>query len=278
VKALKLNFDLRDLVQQHILEKEKKLTCENCTENIAIYRCKQCMILYCNQCYDDMHKRGVFQKHEKGAIGTTPKIPKCKKHERELDLFCKKDNSTVCYLCTMSEHKNHDVIPVVDHIEAYRSDLLQNLSKLEQRSRKLKERKERVTQVKQNIHRHQQDYRKSLDFIHEKLRTVLDKSFKEMKDRSLQEEGEQSTLLESQETLLMDSISKFNITEESIRKASQTNNIVLLSQSKNNINILLNQIDMDKIINSSIDSKPIVIDKDSVDNIFYQVSVPLLIS
>lgn len=36
----------------------------------------------------------------------------CKKHERLLELFCKKDQTIVCVLCTEMDHRAHYTVPV----------------------------------------------------------------------------------------------------------------------------------------------------------------------
>jgi alpha-tubulin suppressor-like RCC1 family protein len=51
---------------------------------------------------------------------------KCSKHEnKKLDLFCVKDEVKCCSLCLTSDHKFHDVIPISETANYYKSKILE---------------------------------------------------------------------------------------------------------------------------------------------------------
>ncbi len=41
----------------------------------------------------------------------------CQKHERPLELFCRDDQMCVCLMCTTTDHKNHNTVPLEEEIE-----------------------------------------------------------------------------------------------------------------------------------------------------------------
>ncbi|XP_033972750.1 E3 ubiquitin-protein ligase TRIM21-like isoform X2 [Trematomus bernacchii] len=47
----------------------------------------------------------------------------CVKHDKLLELFCKTDQVCVCMLCSVSEHKTHDVVPLKEGYEGKKAEL-----------------------------------------------------------------------------------------------------------------------------------------------------------
>ncbi|XP_032363355.1 E3 ubiquitin-protein ligase TRIM39-like [Etheostoma spectabile] len=47
----------------------------------------------------------------------------CRKHDKPLELFCKTDQTCVCMLCTVLDHKTHDVVPLKEEHEGKKADL-----------------------------------------------------------------------------------------------------------------------------------------------------------
>ncbi|KAJ4944375.1 hypothetical protein JOQ06_012919 [Pogonophryne albipinna] len=47
----------------------------------------------------------------------------CPKHDKPLELFCKTDQTCVCMLCTVLDHKMHDVVPLKEGYEGQKAEL-----------------------------------------------------------------------------------------------------------------------------------------------------------
>uniref|UniRef100_A0A671VTI5 Uncharacterized protein n=1 Tax=Sparus aurata TaxID=8175 RepID=A0A671VTI5_SPAAU len=47
----------------------------------------------------------------------------CTKHDKLLELFCKTDQMCVCMLCSISDHKTHDVVPLKEEYEGKKAEL-----------------------------------------------------------------------------------------------------------------------------------------------------------
>ncbi len=41
----------------------------------------------------------------------------CEQHERPLELFCRDDQTPVCPICTVTDHKNHNTVPLEEESE-----------------------------------------------------------------------------------------------------------------------------------------------------------------
>ncbi|XP_077597835.1 E3 ubiquitin-protein ligase TRIM39-like [Stigmatopora nigra] len=76
----------------------------------AIKSCLVCLTSYCEEHL--MSHTSRFTKHELMEPVANMEDRMCPKHQRLLELFCKKDNVCVCVLCTETDHRAHYTIPV----------------------------------------------------------------------------------------------------------------------------------------------------------------------
>ena len=101
--------------------------CANCETTLATCQCETCKFILCGECFASIHDQKLLSSHKKADLRPGNYIPingKCMKHGKDLDLFCMNDNEKVCSLCAISEtHKNHQCIPVNEHISHLHDDL-----------------------------------------------------------------------------------------------------------------------------------------------------------
>lgn len=69
-----------------------------------------CLTSYCEEHLKSHTAR--FTKHKLMDPVANMEDRMCPKHERLLELFCKKDQTCVCVLCTETDHRAHYTVPV----------------------------------------------------------------------------------------------------------------------------------------------------------------------
>ncbi|KAK1792633.1 hypothetical protein P4O66_012564, partial [Electrophorus voltai] len=86
--------------------------CDVCTatQQQAVKSCLVCLTSYCEEHLKTHTAR--FTKHKLIEPVQNLEDRMCKKHERLLELFCKKDQVMVCVLCTEMDHRAHYTVPV----------------------------------------------------------------------------------------------------------------------------------------------------------------------
>ncbi|XP_040887731.1 uncharacterized protein LOC121177469 [Toxotes jaculatrix] len=76
----------------------------------AVKSCLVCLTSYCEEHLKSHSAR--FTKHKLMDPVANMEDRMCPKHERLLELFCKKDQTCVCVLCTETDHRAHYTVPV----------------------------------------------------------------------------------------------------------------------------------------------------------------------
>ncbi|XP_034020783.1 E3 ubiquitin-protein ligase TRIM39 isoform X2 [Thalassophryne amazonica] len=76
----------------------------------AVKSCLVCLTSYCAEHLKSHTAR--FTKHKLMEPVANMEDRMCPKHERLLELFCKKDQTCVCVLCTETDHRAHYTVPV----------------------------------------------------------------------------------------------------------------------------------------------------------------------
>ncbi len=86
--------------------------CDVCTgrKYKAVKTCLVCQESYC-QNHLEQHE-SFFKKKRHKVTEATGRLQEmiCQKHEKILKVFCCTDQKCICVLCTMDDHKNHDIV------------------------------------------------------------------------------------------------------------------------------------------------------------------------
>ncbi|XP_028459241.1 E3 ubiquitin-protein ligase TRIM21-like [Perca flavescens] len=72
----------------------------------------------------------------------------CTKHDKPLELFCKTDQTCVCMLCTVLDHKMHDVVPLTEEYEGKKAELGKTGAEIHQMIQK---RRLKIQEIKHSV-------------------------------------------------------------------------------------------------------------------------------
>nr|XP_055075348.1 E3 ubiquitin-protein ligase TRIM39-like [Misgurnus anguillicaudatus]XP_055075349.1 E3 ubiquitin-protein ligase TRIM39-like [Misgurnus anguillicaudatus]XP_055075350.1 E3 ubiquitin-protein ligase TRIM39-like [Misgurnus anguillicaudatus] len=134
---LKINTTLRDLVDEHKKKTEQKqpeVLCDIC-EEVKLKSVKSCLVCQSSYCQThlDRHLRVTgLQKHKLIDPVNNLQDYICQKHERPLELFCRDDQTCVCLICTVTDHKNHNTVTVKEEREKKKIELLKTQTDVQQ--------------------------------------------------------------------------------------------------------------------------------------------------
>uniref|UniRef100_A0A3P9CHK8 Uncharacterized protein n=1 Tax=Maylandia zebra TaxID=106582 RepID=A0A3P9CHK8_9CICH len=72
----------------------------------------------------------------------------CSKHDKPLEMFCKTDQMCVCVVCSVSDHKCHDVVPLKEEYKVKKAGLVKKQAELQGMILK---RLEKIQEVKRSV-------------------------------------------------------------------------------------------------------------------------------
>ncbi|XP_033982693.1 zinc finger protein RFP-like [Trematomus bernacchii] len=119
--------------EQHVF-KPGEVPCDVCTGTRlkALKSCLVCLASYCETHLEPHLKNAGFKKHQLIDPVENLESRMCLKHDKLLELFCKTDQVCVCMLCTVLEHKTHDVVPLKEGYEGKKAALGKTEAEIQQ--------------------------------------------------------------------------------------------------------------------------------------------------
>ncbi|XP_052405251.1 tripartite motif-containing protein 16-like isoform X6 [Carassius gibelio] len=127
--------------------------CDVCTgrKYRAVKSCLVCLESYC-QTHFERHEEFHSRKPHK-VTEVTGRLQEmiCQKHEKILEVFCRTDQKCICLLCTIIEHKNHDIVPAADQRTETQKQLKETQKTLQQR---IQQREKDLQQLRETVESH----------------------------------------------------------------------------------------------------------------------------
>ncbi|TNN54874.1 E3 ubiquitin-protein ligase TRIM21 [Liparis tanakae] len=106
--------------------KPGEVPCDVCTgaKLKALKSCLVCLESYCETHLEPHLTRPGLKRHQLMDPVENLEGRMCLKHkDKPLELFCKTDQTCVCMLCTVLDHKNHHVVPLEEECEGKKAEM-----------------------------------------------------------------------------------------------------------------------------------------------------------
>ncbi|CAL8401718.1 unnamed protein product [Boreogadus saida] len=149
-----------------------EVPCDVCTgtQLKAVKSCLVCLISYCQTHLEPHQRVTVLKKHPLVEPMDRLEDRMCKKHDRILELFCKKEQVCVCLLCTVTDHKSHPVVPLKEEYEVKTAQLGKIEAEVPQR---IQERKLKIKEVKDTVELSKKDADKEIAEARQALTALI---------------------------------------------------------------------------------------------------------
>ncbi|XP_065122847.1 tripartite motif-containing protein 16 isoform X2 [Paramisgurnus dabryanus] len=137
--------------------------CDFCTgrRNRAVKSCLMCLAYYCETHIKPHYESATFKRHK--LVDETGHLDRkiCPQHEKGLELFCRSDQMCICVLCTVREHRSHNIVSADDERTEKQKVLVVTQTEvqhvIQDRMKELQELKHNVDVLKGNAQRAQTD-------------------------------------------------------------------------------------------------------------------------
>ncbi|XP_054876154.1 E3 ubiquitin/ISG15 ligase TRIM25-like [Poeciliopsis prolifica] len=137
----------------HCYAGPEDVACDVCTgRNIkAVKSCLVCMISYCENHLKSHYDVPGLKKHM--LVNPCKNLQQniCPHHDEVMKIFCRTDQQSICYLCLMNEHKDHETVPAA----AERA-----------------EKQKKLQESRQQIHQRIQDQEKDVKLLQQEVEAI----------------------------------------------------------------------------------------------------------
>ncbi|XP_067470985.1 E3 ubiquitin-protein ligase TRIM21-like [Thunnus thynnus] len=130
--------------------KPGEVPCDVCTGTKlkAVKSCLVCLVSYCETHLEPHLTASGLKIHELIDPVENLEGRMCVNHNKLLELFCKDDQTCVCMVCTILDHKAHEVVPLKEEYEEKKAELEKTETEIQQMIQK---RRLKIQEIKQTI-------------------------------------------------------------------------------------------------------------------------------
>ncbi|XP_042622870.1 E3 ubiquitin-protein ligase TRIM39-like isoform X1 [Cyprinus carpio] len=231
---LKINTTLRELVdhcKKKSPEKKPEVLCDICEERKlkALKSCLVCQSSYCETHLEPHLRVTRLKKHKLMDPVSNLEDYICQKHERPLDLFCRDDQTCVCSVCSVKDHKNHNTVPIEEESQEKKTELMKTQKDVQLM---IKNRIKKIQDIKHSAEVRKRNTEKE-KAVRVELFTDLIRSIERHQTELLEMMEEQQKAAEKQERELIEELEQ-EITELKMRNTE----LEQLSHTEDHLHLL----------------------------------------
>ncbi|XP_053192393.1 E3 ubiquitin-protein ligase TRIM39-like isoform X1 [Scomber japonicus] len=130
--------------------KPGEVPCDVCTGTKlkALKSCLVCLISYCETHLEPHLTALGLKRHQLINPVANLEDRMCMKHDKPLELFCKTDQTCVCMLCPVLDHKTHEFVPLKEEYEGKKAELGKTEAEFQEMIQK---RRLRIEEIKHSV-------------------------------------------------------------------------------------------------------------------------------
>ncbi|XP_041839018.1 E3 ubiquitin-protein ligase TRIM39-like [Melanotaenia boesemani] len=159
---MRVNTFICEMVTQFRLESERRFSraepaakpgeipCDLCSgaQRRALKSCLVCLVSYCETHLEPHLTVSGLQRHQLVEPVKNLDARLCLLHNKPLELFCCTDQTCVCMLCSVLDHKTHEVVPLKEEFEGKKAELRKIEDELQQM---IQERQRKIQEMKKSL-------------------------------------------------------------------------------------------------------------------------------
>ncbi|XP_053192360.1 E3 ubiquitin-protein ligase TRIM21-like [Scomber japonicus] len=213
--------------------KPGEVPCDVCTGTKlkALKSCLVCLTSYCETHLKPHLTASGMKRHQLIDPVENLEDRMCMKHDKPLELFCKTNQTCVCVLCSVLDHKTHDVVPLKEEYEGKKAELGKTEAEIQEMIQK---RRLKIEEIKHSV-----DLNKEAADREKAEGVQVFTALKESVERSLNELIE--TIEEKQRTTEKQAEDFIKELEQEISELKKrSSEVEKLSHSEDHLHLLLN--------------------------------------
>ncbi|XP_060769813.1 tripartite motif-containing protein 16-like [Neoarius graeffei] len=150
VEKLKKTTEVQAASPAHSYAGPGYVECDFCTgrKRKAVKSCLMCLASSCETHLKPHYEVPALKRHKLVEASGNLKEKICSQHDKVVEIYCCTDQSFICYLCMMDNHKDHHTVSVILKRTEKQSELKELQMKSQQR---IQEKQKKVQELKQAV-------------------------------------------------------------------------------------------------------------------------------
>ncbi|KAG2465396.1 TRI25 ligase, partial [Polypterus senegalus] len=198
--------------------------CDACTRKRvrAVKSCLTCLASFCQTHLQPLYEIAAWKGHKLVDPDRNLKEKLCVKHQKNLEMFCRTDETCICLMCAVTEHDGHEKVELETEREGKQKQLVMTQSeirrRLEEKEKKLKETRRTTEEMKLSVQRVMREHEKSFtDLIH-----CIEETHKKLTERITEKEKREMEKAEGVMKQLEKEIEELKRREAELKELSKT--------------------------------------------------------
>ncbi|XP_038562476.1 E3 ubiquitin-protein ligase TRIM21-like [Micropterus salmoides] len=218
--------------------KPGEVPCDVCTGTKlkALKSCLVCLGSYCETHLKPHLTMAGLKRHQLIDPVENLEGRMCTKHDKLLELFCKTDQMCVCMLCSVSDHKTHDVVPLKEEYEGKKAELGKTEAETQQMIQK---RRLKIEEIKRSVELSKEDADREIAGgvqVFSALKESVERSQAELIDTIIEKQRETEKQAEGFIKELEQEISELKKRSSEVEQLSRSEDHLHLLQSLPSLN------------------------------------------
>ncbi|XP_036962144.1 zinc finger protein RFP-like isoform X2 [Acanthopagrus latus] len=220
------------------VSKPGEVPCDVCTGTKlkALKSCLVCLASYCETHLEPHLTKSGLKRHQLIDPVENLEDRMCTKHDKLLELFCKTDQMCVCMLCSISDHKTHDVVPLKEECEGKKAELGKRDAEIQ---KMIQKRRLKTEEMKRSVELSKKDADREIAAgvqVFRALKESVERSQAELMDTIKEKQRETEKQAEGFIKGLEQEISELEKRSSEVKKLSQSEDHLHLLQSFPSLN------------------------------------------
>ncbi|XP_035988936.1 E3 ubiquitin-protein ligase TRIM39-like [Fundulus heteroclitus] len=130
--------------------KPGEVPCDVCTGTKlkALKSCLVCLLSYCQTHLEPHLTTPGLKKHQLMEPVKNLEDRMCLQHDKPLELFCRTDQTCVCLVCPVLDHKNHKFVPLREESEGKKAELKKTEAEVQ---KMIQSRRVKIQEIKESV-------------------------------------------------------------------------------------------------------------------------------